>query len=374
MAERPWGFESPLAHSAGEVFVERRGHRPARKARRQNRQPGKHRRRRVLPPWLTMLGSILVLLLIFAFIIFVARGCIANQQATQVRKYVTTSDSILTDSASTGNRDLESILQKAGGNPAKINQKALKRVANHSQSLYQRTLDDEAVPKEFKEAHHYMESALGIRATATENLEQAASGDASGFRQQLSRSVASYRLSDAIIAEHYIPATKDALEKSGQLDEDRSNLYQPRPFMDYSALGFKVSSSASSYASESNPNVLHGVEVSGVKIGGQTLYQGGNVTLTGSETPVFGVTVTNGGDATETNVPVEVVMNTKAERQSQAATIQEMKPKRSATVKIKGFSPGELNESAKVSVKVGPVKYEKYTRNNTLTGTVTFGM
>jgi hypothetical protein len=45
-----------------------------------------------------------------------------------------------------------------------------------------------------------------------------------------------------------------------------------------------------------------------------------------------------------------------------------------STVEVGGFIPGELDETAKVTVEAGPVQYEKTTSNNTLTGTVTFGM
>jgi hypothetical protein len=43
-------------------------------------------------------------------------------------------------------------------------------------------------------------------------------------------------------------------------------------------------------------------------------------------------------------------------------------------VEVSGFRPGELEESAEVSVKAGPVEYEENQRNNVLAGTVTFGI
>jgi hypothetical protein len=43
-------------------------------------------------------------------------------------------------------------------------------------------------------------------------------------------------------------------------------------------------------------------------------------------------------------------------------------------VKVAGFRPGELEETAEVSVEVGPVEYEETRNNNTLAGTVTFGL
>ena len=45
-----------------------------------------------------------------------------------------------------------------------------------------------------------------------------------------------------------------------------------------------------------------------------------------------------------------------------------------ATVEVGGFLPGELDETAEVTVEAGPVKYEENPNNNTLTGTVTFGI
>jgi hypothetical protein len=43
-------------------------------------------------------------------------------------------------------------------------------------------------------------------------------------------------------------------------------------------------------------------------------------------------------------------------------------------VEVGGFRPGELDETAEVTVEASPVKYEELLDNNTLTGTVTFGM
>ena len=44
------------------------------------------------------------------------------------------------------------------------------------------------------------------------------------------------------------------------------------------------------------------------------------------------------------------------------------------TADVGGFIPGELDETARVTVEAGPVEYEKSTSNNTLTGTVKFGI
>jgi hypothetical protein len=82
----------------------------------------------------------------------------------------------------------------------------------------------------------------------------------------------------------------------------------------------------------------------------------------------------NNGEVAETGVPVEVVLNTRAERQALSASVERIEPGGQAAAEVKGFKPGELNETAEVSIKAGPVKYEQNEEDNVLTGTVTFGL
>src|SRR5215216_1918805 len=302
-----------------------------------------------------MLGSVLLLVVAFGFIFFVARGCVATQEATQVRKYVTNADSLLSESSSAGNVKLQTSLQNADGDPANLDVGTLSQVAETSESLYVQALTNEEVPPEFDDAHHYLVSSLGIRAQATQQLVVAA-GDAESFPGTLATVVEDLRLSDGIVRNHYLPAVQDALEEA---DEE---------------LGFKVAPAAVG-AARDDPNALHGVQISAVEVAGQPLYQNGNVVLTGSDEPIFFVTVTNGGEVPETGVDVEVILNTRAERQAQTATIGQMRANGgTATVEVGGFRPGELDETAEVTVEAGPVKYEENSDNNTLTGTVTFGL
>ena len=309
----------------------------------------------------------------FAFIFFVARGCVATQESTQVRKYVTNADSLLSESSNSGNEDLQGILQNAGGNPAKLGEKALDRAATENEDLYVRALTYEEIPPEFEDAHHYLVSSLGIRAWATKRLAETATGDAEGFTGVLAEVVEGYRLSDAIVRNHYFPAVQAALIQAGQ-QRDQVYLEEPKPFMDYEELGFDVAAPAVGTAPD-GPNALHSVEIAAVKVAGQPLYPGGNVVLTGSDEPVFFVTVKNGGETPETGVDVEVVLNTRAGRQAQTTTIGQMRANGGmATVEVGGFRPGELDETAEVTVEAGPVKYEEFLENNTLTGTVTFGL
>jgi hypothetical protein len=320
-----------------------------------------------------LLGSVLLLVMAFGFIFFVARGCVATQEATQVRKYVTNVDSLLSESSNAGNEQLQGTLRRAGGDPANLDGGALDRVAETSESLYLQALTNEEVPPEFEDAHHYLVSALGIRARATDQLVVAAAGGAESLPGTLATTVEDLRISDGVIRNHYLPEVHDALEESDQ-QRDLGYLSEPEPFMDYEEVGFKVTPAAVG-AARDDPNALHGVQISAVEVAGQPLYQNGNVVLTGSDEPIFFVTVTNGGEVPESGVDVEVVLNTRAERQAQTATIGQMRANGGkATVQVGGFLPGELDETAEVTVEAKPVKYEELLDNNTLTGTVTFGL
>ena len=333
------------------------------------------RRERALPAWLTLLGAIFLLLVGFAAIFFFARGCVATQEATQVRKYVTSSASLLNDSSNAGTKDLQNTLSNANGQVKNLNKDDLRSAADNANLLYQRALDNDEVPPGFEDTHHYLVSSLGIRADATERIAKAASGNPDSFVQTLSESVEDYKVSDSIVRNHYLPGSRDALEKAGQ-SSDQGYLQEPDPFMDYEQIGFDVAAAnAKGAVVQDDPNALHGVEITSVELAGQQLYSGGNVTLTGADDPTFTITVTNGGEVTEQAVPVEVILNTKAERQSQKATIESIEPNGgSKSIEVSGFKPGELNEAADVTIEAGPVKYEEYEDNNTLTGTVTFGL
>jgi hypothetical protein len=318
-----------------------------------------------------LIGSLLLLVVVFGFIFFVARGCVATQQSIQIRKYVTSADSLLSDSSNAGRGELQNILSNAGGDASKLDDGALSQVANRTEQQYQQALQQEGIPPEFEDAHHYIVTALGVRSQATDNLAQAASGDEDGFKGELTTAVADYRTSDTIIANFYVPAVKRSLEIAGQTD-DQAYLRELQSFMDYGALGFDAA--PISGTTQSDPDALHGVQVASVKVAGKPLYQGGNVVLTGSDEPIFSVRVTNGGEVPETGVDVEVILNTAAERQSKSKTIARLEPKKTTTVEVGGFIPGELDETARVTVEVGPVEYEKSTSDNALTGTVKFGI
>ncbi|CAA9436207.1 MAG: hypothetical protein AVDCRST_MAG55-3040 [uncultured Rubrobacteraceae bacterium] len=199
----------------------------------------------------------------FGFIFFVVRGCVAIQESTQVRKYVTSADSVLSDSSNAGREELQGVLKDSGGGQGMLNEEALGRVANLSERLYAQALQNDEIPPEFEDAQPYLISALGLRKEATENLAGAASSSGSGFGDALVAAVEDFRTSDSIIANHYIPAVRESLEQAGQTG-DGGYLEEPRPFMDYREIDFDASSSASS--GRSDPSGVHGGHIDAVTV------------------------------------------------------------------------------------------------------------
>jgi hypothetical protein len=311
--------------------------------------------------------------MVFGFILFVARGCVATQESTQVRKYVTSADSLLSDSSNVGKGELQGTLRNAGGDPARLDEGALAQVANRSEELYLQALGQEEVPPEFEDANHYLITALGVRSEATKRLAQAAAGDAGGFTEELRGAVEDYRTSDGIVANHFIPKVQESLQRAGQTG-DQGYLEEPVPFMDYGALGFDVAAGAA--PARSDPSALHSVEVQSVRVAWRALYLNGVVVLTEAAEPASAVTVANRGETSETSVDVEIIFNSiSAERQSKSATIRRIVPKDAVTtVEVSGFNPGELNETARATVEAHPVEYEKTLDDNSPAGAVTFDL
>lgn len=310
-----------------------------------------------------------MLVLLFGLIFFGARSCIANQQTAEVRKYVTGATSLMGDSTNIGLQQVQPVIEQADGDPAVLDGEALTRAAEQSRTLYQRAMDNEEVPAGFEDAHHYLVSALGVRAETTERLQNAANADPEGYAETLAAAVEDYKMSDGVIMGHYLGATRSSLEEAERGGDGRY-LREPDAFMDYGALGVEPAAQQA----RSDPNVLHGVEITGVEVAGQPLAAGGAVVLTGQDEPVFTVTITNGGEAVETGVPVKVTLDTAAERQAREAIIGRIEPGGLGTAEVAGFIPGALEESAQATVEVGPVEHEDLLDNNTLTGWVTFGL
>ena len=300
----------------------------------------------------------------------------ATQEATQIRKYVTSADSTLSDSANVGNEELQATVAAALDDPTSVDAAAINRSSDATQRGYREALRNEEVPPEFEDTHHYMITALGIRAAATGALAEAADGGGEEFGEALPAAVEDYKLSDAILLNHYLPASEEALVESGRRG-DQNYLYEPRSFMDYEALGLSTrprGASEQDAPAPENPSAPRDVSIFGVSVAGRPLVQGGHVILTGSDELTFAVTAVNGAEVAETGVPVEVVLNTRAERQVIPATVERMEPGGQSNVEVRGFKPGEFDETAEVSVKAGPVKYEQNESDNLLTGTVTFGI
>ena len=238
---------------------------PRRTRGKSRRRPGRSSGNRALPPAVTVFGGVLLLALAVFFIFSAARGCVATQEATEVRKYVTGSNSLLTDSSNLGREKLQPLLQQSNGEPGQIDEEAINQVVEQSERLYRQAQENSEVPPEFDEANNYLVSTLGVRATATRQLQRTLSGNTGGSGDALSAAVEDYQTSDSLAQQHYFPASENALEDAGH-QEDRNYLEEPRAFMNYRDLGLDE---AGAGETGGGPNVLHDLRISGGEVAGR---------------------------------------------------------------------------------------------------------
>ena len=221
--------------------MERRSHRSGPKVRRARpsssrgsgsrpRTKARPRRGGTLPPWITLLGSILFLATCFFLIFFVAKGCVAAQESTQIRKYVTSADSTLSDSANLGREELQGALAGAAEDPGTMDAAALGSASDKARTYYLDALRNQEVPPGFEDAHHYMVSALGVRAEAVEDLASAAGGEPAEAGETPPASVGDFKLNDAIVRALDVPASKVAVVDLGN-GGSRTKSYEPQPCM-----------------------------------------------------------------------------------------------------------------------------------------------
>ena len=124
-----------------------------------------------------------------------------------------------------------------------------------------------------------------------------------------------------------------------------------------------------------NLQAVHGVAFAGVLAmpDNKQLVDGGTYDLTQVAGLAFVVTVENQGTMDETDVPVEVDLVSKSSpQQIVKAQIATLKAKATQTVTVEGLSPTAYGEVGTLTVKVGPVKDERYISNNNMTAKVIF--
>ena len=199
--------------------------------------------------------------MVFGFIFFVARGCVATQQSTQVRKYVTSADSLLSDSSNAGRGELQRVLSNAGGDPAKLDDEALSQVANRSENQYLQALSQRGDTARVRGRPPLHRHRSRHKAEATDKLAQAASGS-DGFEGDLATAVEDLQDERQYHREPLPSGRQDSLEVAGQTS-DQAYLEEPQAFMDYGALGFDAA--PVSGPQPTDPNALHGVQVTAVR-------------------------------------------------------------------------------------------------------------
>jgi hypothetical protein len=128
-------------------------------------------------------------------------------------------------------------------------------------------------------------------------------------------------------------------------------------------------------------NGLHGTKldsVTAVSNGKAVTLRTGTVNTVKATNVVFRVTVTNGGDFAEFNVNVTITIGKGANKIVKSATIDQIGPKETQTVEIKGIASGsnqiQFAQALPLTVNVQPVPGERTKSNNSATYQIIFSL
>ena len=92
----------------------------------------------------------MLLVLCFSFVFFVGKSCVAAQKSTEIRKYITSADSILSDSTNVGNEALQPVISGTLEDSENQDAAAMDRASDETRKGYLDALRKEGVPPEFE--------------------------------------------------------------------------------------------------------------------------------------------------------------------------------------------------------------------------------
>jgi len=340
----------------------------------------KRRRKKVLPkPLLRLVVVLAVIVIVVVVVVFAARSAINSGEAADYQRYMTAVTDILNRSDSMGG-ELVKLLTKPGDTSRKDIQTRLDQYANTSEELELEAKALEA-PKEFisQGVHQFFVLVMTFRHTGLTDLKPSLMNalevqDTQVASEQISRALYYLTNSDFLYKEVFAPKATDILtqEKLTGITVPATQFLTDPDLASTS----RAQEILAQLKSTGNLQAVHGVAVAKVVampdekeiIGGDTY------NLTSSDELAFMVTIENQGNMAEKDVPVTVTLLSTDSTEPQKVTVKvpELKPKQEMTVTVEGINPSAYGEVALLTVKVGPVKDEKLTDNNSIEAHVIF--
>jgi hypothetical protein len=327
---------------------------------------------------LVRFGLVLLAFVVAVVIIgLVVRAVLHSREVSSYQAYMTQVAKISKESDRSG-QALAQLLKKPGDATRKEVQTVLDGYVASSNKL-EAQAKALPVPDDLKEAHQWFLAVLQLRAQGFEDLKPSLLNalevrDLDLASEQIANAMQLLLLSDVAYDRVFAPRASDVLKK-----KDIAGLTVPRSaFLADPTLATtaRVKEILASLKSSQSLQSIHGVAATKLTAmpSEKVIASGNTYNLQSTDKLAFDVTVENQGNNAEKNVPVTLKLSTQSQAQPQIVSIKidELKPKETKTVTIKGVNPAAYGEDALLRVEVGPVPGEKNKENNVIEAHVIF--
>ena len=338
------------------------------------------------PPSPRLLGLLVGAVVLVVVIVLVVRDCQRDQLVDSYKTYVADSTALITESAGHGESLREILNNNDNRGPQQI-QTAVRQLANQSQAVVDQTRDLDP-PGKLDPAHASLITTFEFRTNGlnalADNLpaligSSNVNSTATGIAEQMQRFLAS----DVIYDDSFVGPALVALEEDDIVDVEipqsddihflpgnTTRLASPAGARSLvgNLGGGGGSGDSAGQADDDQTGTLRGLGLLSVEAqpSGQQLSTS-NETTVSSEELVWKITLENGGDFEEQNVPVTVTLSY-PENPNDTITaernIDVIQPKEQLTLDIPLSGNPRLGESGTLTVSIEPVEGETSTQNN----------
>lgn len=341
------------------------------------------------PPSPRLLGLLVAAVVLVVVIALVVRDCQRDQLVDSYKTYVADSTVLITESAAQCEALREVLNNNDNRGPQQI-QTAVRQLANQSQAVVDQSKDLDppgkldAANASLITTFEFRTNGLGTLADDLPNLigSNNVNATSTGIAEQMQRFLAS----DVIYDDSFVGPAKLAMAEDNIVDVDlpesddihclpgnTTRLASPtgaRSLVGNLKSGGSASNGdATPDSGDDQAGTLRGLGLLSVEAAGQQLSTS-NETTVSSEELVWKITVENGGDFEEQNVPVTVTLSypdNPADTIEVERNIEVIQPKEQITLDVPLSGNPRLGESGTLRVSIQPVDGETSTQNNSAT-------
>jgi hypothetical protein len=319
-------------------------------------------------------GLLVLILLIFGF-----RGCLDARKERAMEDYVRGANELIKLSKAES-RQLFDILSAPSDTDQTVNrqnQANALRVDSATLSDRARDLD---VPDELSDADNYFVEALDLRrdalAVVADQLPGAlATEERRNSTSRIAEMMQVFLASDVLLTARYRPKLIDALNEEDVEAEIPSisslRFVEDVEWVNPDFVADQIAGIRGTDGGTATPG-LHGNGLGTVSLGGVALTPGGSATVPLTGDIAFDIQVANQGDATETDVKVQVTVGQGGDAIDLEETLPEIAPGETKAVTIPLTKQPPTGQNVPITTSVKAVPGEEVTDNNEAEFTVIF--